>query len=53
MATFIKQQRLEDKTVEDIPQIAKFGFIVWEFLSVICEAGWDKLAANKDNKSFR
>ena len=28
IAAFDKQQRLEDKIAEDIPQIAEFGFVV-------------------------
>jgi len=26
MAAFLRQHKLEDKTVEDIPQISEFGF---------------------------
>jgi len=33
--------------------MAVFGFVAWEFLSVIYESRWDKLIANSDNKSFR
>ena len=39
IATFIKQHKLKDKTTDDIPQISKFGFVIWEFLSVIYESG--------------
>ena len=53
IAAFIKQQKLENKIVEDILQIAEFGFVAWKFLSVIYKASWDKLAVNKNNKSFR
>ena len=53
MVTFIRQRRLEDKTVEDILQITKFGSVAWEFLSAIYEAGWDKLTTNYNNKYFR
>jgi len=49
---FIEQQKLEDKTAENISQIAEFGSVAWKFLSTIYEAGWDKLAVNKNNKSF-
>jgi len=53
IAAFIKQQKLEDKIVENILQIAEFGFVAWKFLSVIYEASLDKLAVSKNNKSFR
>ena len=50
IVAFIKQQKLEDKIAENI---AKFGFVAWKFLSAIYEASLDKLAVNKNNKSFR
>jgi len=53
MILFIKQRRLKDKTAENIPQISEFGYEAWKFLSAIYEAGWNKLTANKNNKSFR
>ena len=53
MIAFIKQHRLENSTAEDISQISEFEFIAWKFLSFIYESGWDKLIANKDNKTFR
>lgn len=39
--------------MKDILQIAKFGSIVWEFLSVIYEASWNTLTTNYNNKFFR
>jgi len=39
IATFIREPKLEDKTTDDISQISEFGFVVWEFLSVIYESG--------------
>jgi len=39
MALFIKQRKLKDKTVENIPQISEFGYKAWIFLSAIYEAG--------------
>ena len=53
MVAFIRQQKLENRTVENILQISEFGFAAWDFLSSIYESGWDKLTANKDNRSFR
>ena len=53
IAAFIRQRELEDKTAEDIPQILEFGFATWDFLLAIYESGWDELAANKNQKSFR
>ena len=53
MVTFIKQHKLENRIAENISQILEFGFTAWEFLSFIYESGWDKLIANKDNKTFR
>ena len=53
MVLFIRQRKLKDKTMEDILQIAKFGSIVWEFLSVIYEASWNTLTTNYNNKFFR
>ena len=48
MVFFIRQHRLEDITVENVFQIAKFGFAAWNFLLSIYELEWDKLIANKD-----
>ena len=53
MVLFIRQRKLKDKTMKDILQIAKFGSIVWEFLSVIYEASWNTLTTNYNNKFFR
>ena len=36
---FMRQRKLEDKTVKDIMQITEFGSMVWEFLSIVYEAG--------------
>ena len=52
IAAFVRQWKLEDKTVDDFPQITEFGFATWDFLLVIYELGWDKLAVSKD-KTFR
>ena len=49
----MKQCKLEDKTTKDISQIREFGFVAWEFLSIIYKISWDKLAAKKYNKLFR
>ena len=53
IAVFIEQCKLEDKIVEDISQISEFGFVAWDLLLAIYESGWDKLTANKDNRSFK
>ena len=53
IAAFIRQHKLEDKTTKDIPQISEFSFVARNFLSAIYESGWNILAANKDQKSFR
>ena len=50
---FMRQRKLEDKTVKDIMQITEFGSMVWEFLSIVYEAGWNKLTTNNNNKFFR
>jgi len=52
IAAFIKQHKLEGKSKKDIPRTAEFGFAMWEFISSIYEAGWDKLPANNDHKSL-
>jgi len=44
---------LKGKSKKDIFQIAEFGFTMWEFISSIYKAGWDKVPANNDHKSFR
>ena len=49
----IKQCKLKGKSKKDISQIAEFGFTMWKFISSIYKAGWDKLLANNDHKSFR
>jgi len=53
MVAFIRQQKLGNRTVENILQISEFGFAACDFLLSIYESGWDKLTANKDNRSFR
>jgi len=35
MAAFLRQHKLENKTIEDIPQISEFSFMAWDFLSAI------------------
>ena len=39
IATFIRQQKLKDKTAEDILQIAKFGFTTQNFILPIYKSG--------------
>ena len=39
MAIFIKQRQLGNKTSKDIPQIAEFGSIAWDFICTIYESG--------------
>ena len=39
IAVFIKQQKLKDKTAENISYIVEFGFAAWKFLSTIYKAG--------------
>ena len=53
MANFIKQRPIGDKTEKDIPQIDQFGYAAWEFILAIYKAGWDKIIANANGKSFR
>lgn len=53
IVVFIKQWPLENKMVKDIPQISKFGFVAWEFLSAIYKFGWNMLTANSDNWTSR
>jgi len=36
---FIRQCKLEDKTMEDISQISEFGFVAWDFILVIYKSG--------------
>jgi len=43
IATFIRQRKLKDKTVENIPQIVEFGFTTWDFISFIYKSEWNKL----------
>jgi len=53
IVSFIKQRKLEDKTVENILQITRFSSAAWESLSTIYKAGWGKLTTNNNNKFFR
>ena len=53
IVVFIRQHKLEDKTAKNIPQILEFGFVAWDFLLAIYESGWNRLVANKNQKSFR
>jgi len=43
MACFLKQQSLEGCDGNNIPQLALFGELAWEFISTIVESGWDQL----------
>ena len=52
IASFVRQQKLEDKMTDNISQIAEFGFMSQNFLIAIYESDWNKLVAGK-NKSFR
>jgi len=53
MVAFIKQRKLKDKTEKNIPQITKFDFTAWKFLTAIYESDWDKLPANWNKTTFR
>jgi len=53
IAPLIKQCLLKNRIAKDILQITEFGFAAWKFLSAIYKSSWNKLMANKDNKSFR
>ena len=35
IVAFLRQHKLKDKTAKDIPQISKFSFMAWDFLSAI------------------
>jgi len=39
MVAFIRQQKLENRAVENILQISEFGFAAWDFLLSIYEFG--------------
>ena len=52
ITAFVRQQKLEDKTADNISQIAEFGFAVWNLLLAIYKLGQVKLAVSK-NKTFR
>jgi len=49
---FVRQQKLEDKTADNILQIVEFDFVAWDILLAIYESDWDKLVVSK-NKTFR
>jgi len=51
IVVFIRQYKLGDKTMEDIPQISQFGYAAWDFILSIYKAKWDKLEA-KDKITF-
>ena len=53
MVAFIKQHLLVNRIVKDILQILEFSVVAWKFLSTIYKFSWNKLIANKDNKSFK
>ena len=48
MACFLKQQSLEGRDGNNIPQLALFGESAWEFTSTIFESGWDQLHSSKN-----
>ena len=39
IVAFMRQHKLENKTTENISQISKFGFVVWDFLLAIYKSG--------------
>jgi len=41
MACFLKQQSLEGRDGNNIPQLELFGESAWVFISAIFESGWD------------
>jgi len=53
IVAFIKQHSLVNRIVKDILQISEFSFVAWEFLFAIYKSSWNKLIANKNNKSFK
>jgi len=48
MACFLKQQSLEGRDGNNIPQLELFGESAWEFISAIFESGWDQLHSSKN-----
>jgi len=48
MACFLKQQSLEGRNGNNIPQLELFGKSAWEFISVIFESSWDQLHSSKN-----
>jgi len=43
IACFLKQQSLEGRDGNNIPQLELFSESAWEFISAIFESGWDQL----------
>jgi len=48
MACFLKQQSLEERNGNNIPQLELFGELAWEFISAIFKSGWDQLHSSKN-----
>jgi len=49
MAEFIRQRNITDCDGNKIPQIDSFGQAVFDFITAIYEAGWDKLYTSDKN----
>jgi len=48
IACFLKQQSLEGRDGNNIPQLELFGKSAWVFISAIFESGWDQLHSSKN-----
>jgi len=52
MACFLKQQSLEGRDGNNIPQLELFGKSAWDFISMIFKSGWNQLHSS-ENTSIR
>ena len=53
MMNFIKNRNMDQRCINDVPQLNGFGEAAWIFIFSIYESSWDSLFANNKNRTYR
>jgi len=53
MARYISNKKVNPKTANDLKDFDGIGDVVWNFLSLVYQSGWDSLHTNNKSKTLR
>lgn len=53
MANYIKNKKVKQKKINNMPKLKEFGKAVQSFISFIYKSGWNSLYTDKENRMFR